>query len=101
MTLKDKKEGKKIEMPNLFPSFRIEADGRGKYMRILISGVLGISELSEEEIKLTTRRESLKIGGKRLSVSIFEGNSVEIYGEVERIENGKAEKRGGKRNGKN
>lgn len=90
MTRKEKKKSAEKLSPLFIPSFRIEADGRGKYMRVLMSGVVGICELSCENIKLLTRRESLKISGRRLSVSIFEGNTVEISGEVESIGKGSA-----------
>lgn len=74
------------------PTFRIEADGGAGYMNVLVCGVVGISEFSDEEIKLLTRRECVKICGKCLEVSIFEGNSVEISGEVESIFRGKTDK---------
>ena len=88
MTRKEKKKSAEKALPLFVPSFRIEVDGRGKYMRVLMSGVVGICELSDESIKLLTRYESLKIIGRRLSVSVFEGNTVEISGEVESIGKG-------------
>ena len=33
------------------PTFRIEADGGAGYMNILVSGIVGVSEFSDEEIK--------------------------------------------------
>ena len=90
MTRKEKNKNAQKCAPIFVPSFRIEADGRGKYMRVLMSGIVGICELSDESIKLLTKRESLKISGRRLSVSIFESNTVEISGEVDSIGKGSA-----------
>lgn len=98
MTSKKKKDNINKPAPLFFPTFRIEADGRGKHMRVLVSGIVGISELSDESIRLLTRRESLKISGRRLYVSIFEGNTVEIAGEIECIGRGARNRAESKKN---
>ena len=79
------------------PVFRIEADGFHFGMQLLVTGVVGICELSDSHIVLMMKREKLKIVGKCLEVSIYERNTVEIKGGIVGFERvGFALKYGGK-----
>ncbi|MBQ9069842.1 MAG: YabP/YqfC family sporulation protein [Clostridia bacterium] len=85
MTEKNKRERKLSHGEKIFPAFHIEADGRGSYLSVLISGIIGVKEFSSEEVGVITRRESIKLTGKGLRISVFEAKTVEISGDIETI----------------
>ena len=69
----------------LIPSFHIEADGRGKSISLLISGVVGIKALSPLEILIATKREKIGISGNALELSVLEAKRVLINGRIDAI----------------
>ena len=85
MTDKSKKERVREFGYKISPAFHIEADGGGGLLSVLVSGVVGIGDFSDKEIKLITKRESLKISGDGIKLSVFEQKTVEITGKVENI----------------
>ena len=92
MTEKDRKTG---GVSSALPIFRIEADAFAAGMELLITGVVGIAELSETEIVLMMKRERVRISGKSLTVSIYERNTVEISGGISMLERVAPVRRGG------
>ena len=85
MTEKNKKAALRAGVGAAMPSYRIEADGGLGFLTLAVFGVVGIGELSDEKIKLITKRESITVTGKVLRVSIFERNSLELVGKIENI----------------
>ena len=69
----------------LSPSFHIEADGRGKYASLLISGVIGVKELTEREILIVTKNEAFTVVGELLSVTVLESNRIKAVGVIDSI----------------
>ena len=76
------------------PSFHIEADGRGKSLTVTLTGVIGIKELSKEEILITTRSEAITLCGELLSVTVLELNRIRVTGALASISFSKRKKRG-------
>ena len=66
--------------------FHVEIDKSGKGVRLIVSGVKRITELSENCIFLKCQALSLKLSGDDLSLALYEDKSLEISGKVEVIE---------------
>ncbi|MBO7196305.1 MAG: YabP/YqfC family sporulation protein [Clostridia bacterium] len=66
-------------------SFHIEADRAGGGMSLIISGVIGISDFSDQFIHLLSHGGRIKITGKALFIRVYENNRVEIVGRIEGI----------------
>ena len=64
-------------------SFHLEADRCSVGMCMVISGVVGISQLSDEIVSLKSHGGRLDISGKRLKICVFENSTVEIKGRIE------------------
>ena len=79
---------------NLVPSFHLEADGRGRSASVMISGVVGVRELSDREISIITRSESFVVRGEVLSVSVLESNRIRLVGLLESISFSKRKRNG-------
>lgn len=84
MQKNEKKNGSSASFPLSSP-FHIEIDKTAKGISISCSGVKGISEFSDTEIILKMPHFALKIGGKKLCMTVFEGRSVEIIGKLEGV----------------
>jgi hypothetical protein len=54
-------------------------------MRLTVFGVIGLSELDGDRIKLFTRHEFITVYGFCLKISIFEGSVLEIEGEISEL----------------
>lgn len=64
----------------------IRKSGRGAV--IAISGVMNITELTDERISLSAHSGRVEIRGVSLSLSVFENRTVEISGKIEGVEFG-------------
>ena len=93
MTEKTKRPQLFAARASVFPTYHVECDGRGGFWRVTVSGVIGVAQLSEDEIKLMTVRESLKISGSQIKMSVFERKTVEIFGKINNISIGASGKR--------
>lgn len=62
--------------------------GGTKSALLSISRVVCITELNSTEIAVTTRDGRLTVRGENLSLAVFEGRSVEIFGRVTSVELG-------------
>ncbi len=81
----DKKEHDRSGLPLDLSTFRLEANRSAKGMTLLLSGIIGISDFSEERVVLLSHGGRITINGKRLFINIYENNSVEILGKAEEI----------------
>ena len=68
-----------------FSAFRLEANRGTMGMSILLSGIVGVSDFSDEKITLVSHGGRIIIQGKKLFISVYEANSVEIVGKVMEI----------------
>ena len=84
MQKNEKKNISSASFPVTSP-FHIEIDRTPKGMSISCSGVKGISEFSDAEIKLKMTSFTLQISGKKLSMTVFEGKCIEIIGKPEEV----------------
>ena len=66
--------------------FNIEVTRKGIGVSVVISGAVGISELDEERVGIVTHKARVIISGSKLSLSVFEGRTVEIVGRVLGVE---------------
>ena len=85
MTRKVKSIQVKEAIKPMLPGFRIEAEGAGKSVSVMISGAIAIESFSDNETEVKTKRENIKIGGKSLKISVFESKNIEISGKIDSI----------------
>ena len=83
MTEKDKKG--KSHAKGILPTYRIEADGRGRFLAITFVGILTVREFSNTAVSIATKRELISVNGKKLEISVFENKTIEIRGEIDNI----------------
>ena len=79
MQKNDKKNISSVSTGAVSP-FHIEIDRAPRGVSLSCSGVKGISEFSDAQIKLRLSGFSLIINGKNLYMTVFEGGCVEIIG---------------------
>ena len=88
MTGKREKKRSQAKRIGVLPKFHIDADAFGNSMTVTVSGIVGITEFSDGEVRLITSRERITVRGSSINLRIFEGNTVEIRGNVLSIERG-------------
>lgn len=71
---------------SLSSDFSIEAVRTGRGISLTVSGIVGISELTDTEVVLKSHRAKLSVTGKKLSLTVFEGRVVEIDGVIQNLE---------------
>ncbi len=82
------KRSKKLPLPITAPSasaFRLEAVRCSRGMSLIFSGIICVDAFEETEILLKSHGGRIHIVGKRLGLTVFENNSLEIKGRVEGI----------------
>lgn len=72
-------------MPSGLSAFHIEADRTSRGMAIVLSGILGISDFSDNSILLRSHGGRIVVNGRGLFINVYENHSVEIVGKVEEI----------------
>ena len=72
-------------VPSAFSSFHIELNRSVRGISLLASGIIGISDFSEECAVLLSHGGRIIVVGRRLSISIYENKTVEVSGRVEDI----------------
>ncbi len=73
-------------MGTLRPSpFRIEIRKSSRGAVAVISGIMCISEYSEQEVVLLSHSGRLILSGEYLSISVLENRVLEIYGRIEEV----------------
>ncbi len=70
----------------LSSSFRLEAERQGNYIKMFVSGIIGISDYTCEEITLVSHSGRVNVKGKNMRISIFESNTVELCGKITGVE---------------
>ena len=81
MTAKTKNTRQKAALS----SFHLEASRSRAGMTLMVEGVVGIREFSDELLTLATHSGKISLRGSRLRISIYEGKCVEIQGRIEEI----------------
>lgn len=64
------------------PPFHIEISRTIKGITMVVSGIIGISELCGESVELLSHGGRITVKGKLLRIGVFEGNTVEIFGKI-------------------
>ena len=79
--------GNKIagSLPQIFSGFFLEARRCARGMYIEIGSIVNISNFTDNEITLKTHSGKINIRGARLSIIIFEFNTVRITGRIEEV----------------
>ena len=77
-----KKTTDQISKSPVTSRFQIEADGQGSKTSLSVSNVFAVVELSEEFISLRLARGKINVRGKKLGITVYENNIVEICGRV-------------------
>lgn len=81
---KDSKNKEKITKG--LSSFHMEANRCPSGLSLILSGIIGISDFSDEFIYLKGHGGRITVRGKRLFINVYENESVEIVGRVEGID---------------
>lgn len=77
-----KKQGDNGKISGGMASFRLEANRSTKGLSILLSGIIGVRDFSDEEITLLSHGGKIIVIGKKLFISVYENGNVEIQGKV-------------------
>ncbi len=70
----------------LSSTFRLEAVRHGRGMSILLSGIVGVEGFNDTQIMLKSHGCRIEVMGKRLNLTVFENNSLEITGKIEGVD---------------
>ena len=81
----DKRNNKNDGNGSLINSFLLEAKRNARGMSLLLAGIIGIRDFSEERIELLSHGCRVIIAGKRLYANVYENNNIEVLGKVEEI----------------
>ena len=86
MTGNKKRVGLSAILSSISPSsFHIEMKKSSRGAVAVISGVMSISEYTEEAVELVAHSGRLWILGNSLGISVLEGRVVEIYGKITEV----------------
>ena len=66
-------------------SFHMEASRCRSGLSIILSGIIGISDFSDDFIYLKGHGGRIIVQGKKLFINVYENENVEIVGKVEGI----------------
>ena len=72
----------KYKMPE---SFHVEIDRGALGLTVCVSGVISICELSNASCVLKVRRGRIGIRGTGITVSVFEGGTVKVFGKISEV----------------
>lgn len=85
MTEKNKKSDSPSSIAPSLSSFHLEANRSRRGLSLLVGGIIGISDFSDESVMLMSHSGRVTVLGRRLSICVYENNTVEISGRVEDI----------------
>lgn len=86
MTGNKKRLGLPAILSSISPSsFHIEIKKSSRGAVAVISGVMSVSEYTEESIELIAHSGRLWILGESLGISVLEGHVVEVYGKITEV----------------
>ena len=83
--MQEKNKKQRLSVPSVVSRFHLEARRSVKGMSVIVGGVIGISDFSDETVLLKSHSGKIKVKGKYLSISIYEGGVIERLGKVEDI----------------
>ena len=81
----NRKNNETVASSSVISSFHLEAKRSVRGMSLLLAGIIGIRDFSEERIELMSHGGRVIIGGKRLYANVYENNNIEVLGKVEEI----------------
>lgn len=81
---------KRIKLTSILSSvktspFHLELKKSSRGAVVVVSGVMGISEFSEESVTLLSHSGRLILCGNSLGVSVLENRIVEVYGQITEV----------------
>ena len=86
MTGKRKRLGLSAILSTISPSsFHIEMKKSSRGAVAVISGVMSVSEYTEESVELLSHSGRVMFSGESLGISVLEGRIVEIYGKITEV----------------
>ena len=86
MTGKRKRLGLSAILSTISPSsFNIEMKKSSRGAVAVISGVMSVSEYTEESVELLSHSGRVMFIGESLGISVLEGRIVEIYGKITEV----------------
>ena len=62
--------------------FHLEANRHSRGIRLMISGIIGISDFTDERVALATHGGKLTVAGSSLELCIYENGTASISGKV-------------------
>ena len=66
-------------------TFHVECDRVSQGLSVMIGGIIGIKNLTDESVVLSSHGGRITVSGNALSLNVYEHNMVEIIGRVEGI----------------
>ena len=85
MTNSNPKISKIENITSSLGKFHLEANRSTRGMNVTISGVIGVSSFSDNEIILKSHSGRIKVDGRILEIKVYESGTAEICGKVENI----------------
>ena len=87
MTIEGKKKLRAIRAFSAISSpFHIEVDKVGRFISVMVSGVLGVEEFSDSEVLLCVSGMKIKMAGRGLCLTVYENKTIEIVGKIDLTE---------------
>ena len=80
-----KKRENKILKPQFLSKFRMEAVRCPKGISLVFCGIIGVEEFDSSLVSLKSHGSKIKVSGKKLNMTVFENNDIEVVGKVEEI----------------
>ena len=81
MQKNDKANEEKLNSP---PKFYLEIEG-DRVLKCYLSGAVGVRELTDDGIGILLKNGAINIEGKRLNMSLYDNNCLEIEGNISNI----------------
>ena len=86
MTSKEKERNNVLPKKAFTPSpFHIEIIRIKKNSRVVVSGIISVSEFSENAVHLISHGGRISFMGSSLTIAVLENKTVEIIGKVDSI----------------
>ena len=81
----EKSVEKRLER-RLDSKFRLEAQRSRGGMSLVFSGIIGVEGFTKEHVRMKSHGAVVELRGKKLEITVFENNDVEVWGKVEGID---------------
>ena len=78
-------ENEKESLAGRVRTFYLEAAKSVFGMTLILGGIIGVSDYSDERIILLSHGGRIAVSGKKLFINVYENNTVEITGKVEAV----------------